>query len=36
MSCRSAAKLEVEGDNATVIREVDAGLETLEFDLPAG
>jgi electron transfer flavoprotein beta subunit len=30
-----ASKLEVNGDKATVTREVDAGLETLEFDLPA-
>jgi electron transfer flavoprotein beta subunit len=30
-----ASKLEVNGDKATVIREVDAGLETLEVDLPA-
>ncbi len=30
-----ASKLEVEGGKATVIREVDAGLETLEVDLPA-
>lgn len=30
-----ASKLEVAGDKATVIREVDAGLETLEVDLPA-
>ena len=30
-----ASKLEVSGDKATVTREVDAGLETLEVDLPA-
>jgi electron transfer flavoprotein beta subunit len=30
-----ASKLEVDGDKATVTREVDAGLETLEVDLPA-
>ncbi|WP_146908333.1 electron transfer flavoprotein subunit beta/FixA family protein [Arenimonas daejeonensis] len=30
-----ASKLEVAGDKATVTREVDAGLETLEVDLPA-
>jgi electron transfer flavoprotein beta subunit len=30
-----ASKLEVAGDTATVTREVDAGLETLEVDLPA-
>jgi electron transfer flavoprotein beta subunit len=30
-----ASKLTVEGDKATVVREVDAGLETLEVDLPA-
>jgi len=30
-----ASKLEIEGDVATVTREVDAGLETLEVDLPA-
>jgi electron transfer flavoprotein beta subunit len=30
-----ASKLEVSGDTATVTREVDAGLETLEVDLPA-
>ena len=30
-----AGKLEVEGGKATVTREVDAGLETLEVDLPA-
>ncbi|MBS7457811.1 electron transfer flavoprotein subunit beta/FixA family protein [Coralloluteibacterium stylophorae] len=30
-----ASKLEVSGDTATVTREVDAGLETLEIDLPA-
>lgn len=30
-----ASKLEVAGDKATVTREVDAGLETLEVQLPA-
>ena len=30
-----ASKLEVSGDKATVTREVDAGLETLEVGLPA-
>jgi electron transfer flavoprotein beta subunit len=30
-----AGKLEVAGDKATVTREVDAGLEVLEVDLPA-
>ena len=30
-----ASKVEVEGGKATVTREVDAGLETLEVDLPA-
>ena len=30
-----ASKLSVDGDKATVTREVDAGLETLEVDLPA-
>ena len=30
-----ASKLEVSGGKATVTREVDAGLETLEVDLPA-
>ena len=30
-----AGKVEVSGDKATVVREVDAGLETLEVDLPA-
>jgi electron transfer flavoprotein beta subunit len=30
-----ASKLEISGDKATVTREVDAGLETLEVDLPA-
>ncbi len=29
-----ASKLEINGDKATVTREVDAGLETLEIDLP--
>ncbi len=31
----SASKLEVKGEVARVIREVDAGLETIEVDLPA-
>ena len=31
----SASKLEVQGETARVTREVDAGLETLEVDLPA-
>ena len=30
-----ASKIEVEGDKAKVTREVDAGLETIEVDLPA-
>lgn len=30
-----ASKLAIEGDKATVTREVDAGLETIEVDLPA-
>ena len=30
-----ASKVEVSGDKATVTREIDAGLETLEVDLPA-
>lgn len=30
-----ASKLELEGDTATVTREVDMGLETIEVDLPA-
>lgn len=30
-----ASKLEINGDTARVTREVDAGLETLEVDLPA-
>ena len=30
-----ASKLDVESGKATVVREVDAGLETLEVDLPA-
>ncbi len=30
-----ASGLELSGDTATVIREVDAGLETIEIDLPA-
>ena len=29
-----ASKVDIEGGKATVTREVDAGLETLEFDLP--
>jgi len=31
----SASKLEVKGETARVTREVDAGLETVEVDLPA-
>ncbi len=31
----SASRLEVEGETARVTREVDAGLETIEIDLPA-
>jgi electron transfer flavoprotein beta subunit len=31
----SASKLALDGDKATVTREVDAGLETLDIDLPA-
>jgi len=31
----SASKLELNGASATVTREVDAGLETIEIDLPA-
>ncbi len=31
----SASKLELDGNSATVTREVDAGLETIEVDLPA-
>ncbi|MEE8339092.1 MAG: electron transfer flavoprotein subunit beta/FixA family protein [Xanthomonadales bacterium] len=31
----SASKLELSGNSATVTREVDAGLETIEIDLPA-
>jgi electron transfer flavoprotein beta subunit len=31
----SASKLELNGSSATVTREVDAGLETIEIDLPA-
>jgi electron transfer flavoprotein beta subunit len=31
----SASKLELNGKSATVTREVDAGLETIEVDLPA-
>jgi len=30
-----ASKLKLEGDSALVTREVDAGLETIEIDLPA-
>ena len=30
-----AGKVELDGSKATVVREVDAGLETLEVDLPA-
>jgi electron transfer flavoprotein beta subunit len=30
-----ASGLELNGDSATVVREVDAGLETIEVDLPA-
>ena len=30
-----AGKVELDGQKATVVREVDAGLETLEIDLPA-
>ncbi len=30
-----ASKLELDGDKATVTREVDAGLETISIDLPA-
>jgi electron transfer flavoprotein beta subunit len=30
-----ASKLDVDAGKATVVREVDAGLETLEVDLPA-
>tara|TARA_R110000787_G_scaffold42983_7_gene105351 strand:+ start:4049 stop:4795 length:747 start_codon:yes stop_codon:yes gene_type:complete len=30
-----ASKVEIEGDKAKVTREIDAGLETLEVDLPA-
>jgi len=30
-----ASKLKIEGQSATVTREVDAGLETVEIDLPA-
>jgi electron transfer flavoprotein beta subunit len=30
-----ASKIELNGDRATVVREVDAGLETLEIELPA-
>jgi electron transfer flavoprotein beta subunit len=31
----NASKIDIEGDKATVTREVDAGLETLEISLPA-
>jgi len=30
-----ASKIDINGDKATVVREVDAGLETLEVELPA-
>ncbi|HEY5776263.1 MAG TPA: electron transfer flavoprotein subunit beta/FixA family protein, partial [Xanthomonadales bacterium] len=30
-----ASKVKLEGNTATVVREVDAGLETIEVDLPA-
>jgi len=30
-----ASKMSLSGDKATVVREVDAGLETIEIDLPA-
>jgi len=30
-----ASKMEIAGDKATIVREVDAGLETLEVELPA-
>ena len=30
-----ASEITIEGDKATVVREVDAGLETIEVDLPA-
>jgi electron transfer flavoprotein beta subunit len=30
-----ASKVEINGDKATVTREVDAGLEVIEIDLPA-
>ncbi len=30
-----ASRIEISGDRATAVREVDAGLETLEVDLPA-
>jgi len=30
-----ASKVNLQGDTATVVREVDAGLETIEVDLPA-
>jgi electron transfer flavoprotein beta subunit len=30
-----ASKIEIAGERATVVREVDAGLETLEVELPA-
>jgi electron transfer flavoprotein beta subunit len=31
----SVSKFDIDGDKAVAMREVDAGLETLEFDLPA-
>ena len=30
-----ASKLDVDGEKATVVREIDSGLETIEIDLPA-
>lgn len=30
-----ASKIDIEGDTATVVREIDGGLQTLELDLPA-
>jgi electron transfer flavoprotein beta subunit len=30
-----ASKIEIAGERATIVREVDAGLETIEVDLPA-
>ena len=30
-----ASKVTIEGDKATVVREIDQGLETLDIDLPA-